>query len=167
MKKKILLTSLLLLTSCAGSNISSSNISGSSVSSISSSLSTTADDSKTSNTINDEKRLLTIHYCYDNYEEFKTVNQEYKIGDKFFYESPKVDFMMPDYSIIEGNMGNDNLEYTVTYSFTEEEFNDVKALKKFPFICSISPVRSKLNNAATVPNIPNRGNNVISVINIL
>lgn len=134
MKKKILLTSLLLLTSCAGSNISSSNISGSSVSSISSSLSTTADDSKTSNTINDEKRLLTIHYCYDNYEEFKTVNQEYKIGDKFFYESPKVDFMMPDYSIIEGNMGNDNLEYTVTYSFTEEEFNDVKALKKYtPF----------------------------------
>lgn len=105
MKKKILLTSLLLLTSCAGSNISSSNISGSSVSSISSSLSTTADDSKTSNTINDENRLLTIHYCYDNYEEFKTVNQEYKIGDKFFYESPKVDFMMPDYSIIEGNMG--------------------------------------------------------------
>lgn len=84
MKKKILLASLLLLTSCAGSNISSSNISGSSVSSISSSLSTTADDSKTSNTINDEKRLLTIHYCYDNYEEFKTVNQEYKIGDKFF-----------------------------------------------------------------------------------
>ena len=109
---------------------------------------------------------IQIYVCADNCMRGVVLTAaEMNAADRFSF------VIVEEENLLNGNLEDLTIEgVTDVLNKTEKTIPhavDVKALKKFPFICSISPVRSKLNNAATVPNIPNRGNNVISVINIL
>ena len=64
-----------------------------------------------------EKHLLTVSYFFDDGEEAApTFTLELEVGQEFFVPSPEIEGFLPDIEAVEGVMGEEDINFVVTYS---------------------------------------------------